>query len=87
MEPLSISGRTVFSDGVRWAEISFDAQAGSILSVKELDKDEEVGDLIFPGFIDIHVHAREYPKPNPVQPTSYGTMGGDLPKGNIPKRG
>lgn len=85
MESL-ISGRTVFADGVRWAEISLDTKGGSIRSVEELDKDEEIGDLIFPGFIDIHVHARIF-STRSLQPTGYGTMGSGLPKGNIPKRG
>jgi dihydroorotase len=64
MEPVSIRGRAVFADGIRPAEIVMDPQAGSIVSVKELGNDEANGNLIFPGFIDIHVHAREYPQPD-----------------------
>ena len=64
MKPVSITGRTVFADGVRPAEVCFDPQAGSIVAVKELDKDEGATNLLFPGFIDIHVHAREYPRPS-----------------------
>jgi dihydroorotase len=65
MEPVSIIGRAVFAEGIRPAEIWVDPQAGSIVSVKESDRDEDNGNLLFPGFIDVHVHAREYPRPNP----------------------
>jgi dihydroorotase len=64
MEPEIIKGRAVFTDGVRPAVIVVDPQAGSIVSVKELERDEGNGNLLFPGFIDSHVHAREYPQPN-----------------------
>ncbi|MGO9570788.1 MAG: amidohydrolase family protein, partial [Desulfomonilaceae bacterium] len=47
------------------AEVRVDPQAGSIVSVKELDRHEDNGNLLFPGFIDAHVHAREYPRPSP----------------------
>jgi dihydroorotase len=63
MESLSISGRAVFPDGVRPAEIHVDPLSGSIVSVKELQRVEDDGKIVFPGFIDIHVHAREYPRP------------------------
>ena len=59
MEPVSIIGRGVFADGVRPAEVWVDPQVGSIVSVKESDRDEDNGNLLFPGFIDAHVHARE----------------------------
>ncbi len=65
MEPVSIKGRAVFADGVRPAEVRLDPAAGSIAFVKELERDENNGNLLFPGFIDVHVHAREYPRPNP----------------------
>ena len=68
MEPVSIIGRAVFADGVRSAEVRVDPEAGSIVSVKELERDEDNGNLLFPGFIDVHVHAREYPRPNPSNP-------------------
>jgi dihydroorotase len=64
MRPVSVTGRAVFADGIRPAEIIIDPQAGSIISVKELGRDEGTGNLILPGFIDIHVHAREYPQPH-----------------------
>jgi dihydroorotase len=68
MEPASIKGRAVFRDGVRGAEVLVDPEAGSIVSVKELGGDQDLGNLIFPGFIDIHVHAREYPRPDASDP-------------------
>lgn len=68
MEFLSITGQAVFADGVRSAEVCFDAQAGSIVAVKEAKSDTDDGTLLFPGFIDIHVHAREYPRPNSSNP-------------------
>jgi dihydroorotase len=64
MEPVSIKGRGVFADGVRPAQVLVDPETGSIVSVSELESDEDRGHLLFPGFIDIHVHAREYPRPH-----------------------
>ncbi len=62
MELTSISGRVVFPHVIVHAQISIDPVSGSIVSISELPAKEE-GPLIFPGFIDLHVHAREYPRP------------------------
>jgi dihydroorotase len=62
MELTSISGRVVFPHDIIHAEISVDPVSGSIVSISELPAKED-GPLIFPGFIDLHVHAREYPCP------------------------
>ena len=68
MEPVSIKGRAVFADGIRLSQVLVDPEAGSIVSVSELDSDKDRGHLLFPGFIDVHVHAREYPRPNTSNP-------------------
>jgi dihydroorotase len=62
MKLKSISGRVVFPHGIVHAQISIDPVSGSIASISELPAKED-GPLIFPGFIDLHVHAREYPRP------------------------
>jgi len=59
----SIIGRAALPDGVHPTEISFDTATGSIVSVAETDRPVEDNLLIFPGFVDLHVHAREYPRP------------------------
>jgi len=59
----SINGQVVFFDGVRPAVVSFDIESGTIVSVENAESDAVDGRLLFPGFMDIHVHAREYPRP------------------------
>jgi dihydroorotase len=59
----SIIGRAVLPDGVRPAEISFDTASGSIVSVAQTERPVEDNLLILPGFVDLHVHAREYARP------------------------
>jgi dihydroorotase len=66
------SGRVVFPDGLRPAEITVDAQSGIILSVRSVHHVQEDGTLIFPGFIDAHVHAREYAAPDATDPEAMG---------------
>ncbi len=63
MEITSISGRVVFPNGTIDAQISVDPDTQSIVSFSELPATQERAPLIFPGFIDVHVHAREYPRP------------------------
>jgi dihydroorotase len=63
MEITSISGRVVFLHGTIHAQISIDPVTQSIISISELPATEQDAPLIFPGFIDVHVHAREYPRP------------------------
>lgn len=59
----SIKGNVAFPDSVRPAEIVIDLDGGTIVSVAEIDGNETYSTLLFPGFVDIHVHAREYPRP------------------------
>jgi len=62
-----LSGNAVFPDGARPVRISI--QAGKVLAVDDAQADESSGSvLIFPGFADIHVHAREYPRPASPEP-------------------
>ena len=62
MQLTSISGRVVFPHGIVHAQISIDPVSGAIVSISELPGKQD-GPLIFPGLIDLHVHAREYPRP------------------------
>jgi dihydroorotase len=59
-----LSGNVVFPDGKRPARIIVDAAQGSIVSVENLDQRPDGDLLVFPGFIDAHVHAREFPRPS-----------------------
>ena len=67
-----ISGQAVFSDGVRPAEITFDEESGMITAVEHAAADLPEDILVFPGFIDIHVHAREYALPQDADSTARG---------------
>ncbi|MFH0821944.1 MAG: amidohydrolase family protein [Pseudomonadota bacterium] len=58
-----LQGNAVFPSGIRPVNITFDEEPGEIVSVTEAAETSEDLRLIFPGFIDIHVHAREYPRP------------------------
>jgi len=70
MNEASLTGRVVFPDGVRPAAIVIDSEHGSIASVRPADGPVADMPLIFPGFIDIHVHAREYAEPSDADPTA-----------------
>ena len=61
MEMTRISGNAVFADGVRGATI--DIENSTISAIRDADLGDTSTELIFPGFVDIHVHAREYPSP------------------------
>jgi len=66
---LILQGDLVHPDGVRQGMISFSKGKGFIHHVGDIGETEDAGDLepdavienglIFPGFIDLHVHARE----------------------------
>ncbi len=45
------------------ARITMDSGQGSIVAVTSLEQRPESDLLVFPGFIDAHVHAREFPRP------------------------
>ena len=66
---IELSAITVFPDKLASARIVMDGEKGTIVAV---DRSEEAapagGVLLFPGFIDIHVHAREYPQPRGDNP-------------------
>jgi dihydroorotase len=63
MRAISINGLVVFPDGVRGSIVTFDPESGIITAVEGAGAIEDANRLLFPGFIDIHVHAREYPAP------------------------
>lgn len=56
-----LSGRAVLPDGTRNASIQVENEI--VTSVEPLAQEPDGSLIIFPGFIDIHVHAREYPRP------------------------
>jgi len=63
VEPVILSGNVVFADGVRPARIVL--EGATIRTVEDCDQcPADNSELIFPGFIDIHVHAREFPRPS-----------------------
>lgn len=64
MPNVLVKGKTVFTDGVRPATIELDPASGLIVSVEEIQADECPDLLVFPGFVDMHVHAREYALPH-----------------------
>jgi dihydroorotase len=66
----TIVGRAVLPAGVRPAQISFDTETASIVSVAESELPTEDNLLIFPGFVDLHVHAREYGRPQEADKTA-----------------
>ncbi|MBI5572008.1 MAG: amidohydrolase family protein [Desulfomonile tiedjei] len=70
MNEAILEGRVVFPDGVRPAGIVIDSAQGSIVSVDAADGPVADIPLIFPGFIDIHVHAREYAEPSDADPAA-----------------
>jgi len=72
MELNSISGRVVLPHNIVHAEISIDPVTKSIVSISEINAQKEDGPLIFPGFIDLHVHAREYPRPETADAQALG---------------
>jgi len=63
MHVSSIKGNVAFPDSVRPAEIGIDLDNGTIVSIAAIDEGESPSTIIFPGFVDLHVHAREYPRP------------------------
>jgi dihydroorotase len=56
-----LSGRAVFRDGTR--NVSIQVDSGTIIAVEPLAQEPDSWPIIFPGFIDSHVHAREYARP------------------------
>jgi dihydroorotase len=68
MQSGSVSGQVVFEDGVRPATIVLDMDKQSMESITEGVTEQPGSLLVFPGFIDVHVHAREYPPPGENDP-------------------
>ncbi|MGC8603937.1 MAG: amidohydrolase family protein [Desulfomonilaceae bacterium] len=64
MNPKSFSHITVLPDGVQPSRIDVDLDAGVIVAINPDCGSMDQSCLLFPGFVDIHVHAREFPKPS-----------------------
>jgi dihydroorotase len=64
MEIDHLSGLMVLPEGKRHVRVSIDTRSGVIDAVHEIVGESVDTRVIFPGFIDIHVHAREYPRPD-----------------------
>lgn len=59
-----IECNVVLPSGVKRAGICWDTETGRIVSVDDTLVSAPEQLLLFPGFIDIHVHAREFPRPS-----------------------
>ncbi len=64
--PAKLQGRAVTPEGLRNVSIEWDPSTARILAV-EPSEDPFGPTIIYPGFIDAHVHARAYPLP--LEPT------------------
>jgi dihydroorotase len=67
---IQLNGTVVFPDGPVSTRLTIDSGEGAIVSVERSGAPAPGRVLLFPGFIDIHVHARQYPRPigdDPVQ--------------------
>jgi dihydroorotase len=64
MNSYAIEGHAVLPDATRQVRIEIDSVSGTILSVNPSTSSLHDDTLILPGIIDIHVHAREYPRPD-----------------------
>ncbi len=53
-----LEGLAVLPDGLKPVYIHIDS--GKITSIEETEESSTTDQIIFPGFIDVHVHAREY---------------------------
>ncbi|MEW6350083.1 MAG: hypothetical protein AB1646_13535 [Thermodesulfobacteriota bacterium] len=63
MKPIVLNAQTVFPDEVCTARVDVDPQSGTISAVERSRTTSPGRRLLFPGFIDMHVHAREFPRP------------------------
>lgn len=61
-----ICGLAVLPDGI--CSVRIKVKKGFIDTVEKISALEETAPLIFPGLMDIHVHAREYPQPSTASP-------------------
>jgi dihydroorotase-like cyclic amidohydrolase len=75
MEPFYIKARTVFPEGIRPSIIGIDPEKGIIISVEDSAEPIVGNQLLFPGFIDAHVHAREYPTPPTSDSAAFAKWG------------
>lgn len=64
MQLLSYRGKAALPDRVADTVVRFDPESGLIVSVEPSDRPVPEHTYIFPGFIDIHVHARQYALPD-----------------------
>lgn len=65
MDTTELSYLAVLPDGVKPSRIVVNKQTGTISSVQNISSVDNDTLALFPGFIDIHVHAREFPRPDP----------------------
>lgn len=82
---LTLEGKLVFQDGVRWGKFTIQRGKG-IISKMDDNTDADIvleNSLIFPGFVDIHVHAREDPSGKWNYKEDYKTAGQAAVAGGI----
>lgn len=64
MDKMELSYLAVLPDGVKSTRVVVDTDRGIIESLTPASAVQNDSLILFPGFIDIHVHAREFPRPD-----------------------
>ncbi len=66
---MNVNARAVVEGSVRAVCLQIDAATGTFAAIgePEASPDREIPGLVLPGFLDFHVHAREYPLPATLQ--------------------
>ncbi len=59
-----IAYNAVCDDAIRPIQITINEADGTIEEIEKAEQTPNPNYILFPGFIDIHVHAREFPKPS-----------------------
>ncbi len=67
-EITALEGLALHTEGLKQVRILI--ESGKITHCEETNTVDSVGQIIFPGFIDLHVHAREYSRANKDDPTT-----------------
>jgi dihydroorotase len=77
LKTLTVAGECVFPSGLHKATITIDTCKGIISSVGPYRSDADISanDLIFPGFIDTHVHGRQDPSDKESYKEDFITLG------------
>jgi dihydroorotase len=77
LSDIFIAGNLVGPEGIAETLVGFSEETGLVTSVCAVGPQTGTGLLIFPGFIDIHAHAREFPAPacaSPAETAAWNRM-------------